>query len=726
MRAGIIFGFLMAVMAVTIVTGQVACSNGDDDDDDDVDSFQQGLVRCEDCDDVLEWVRLVATESTEKALLRNLEDTIANFQGGGWYDDDWDSPDDGGWDDDDFAGDDDGDDDGDAVSDDDAADDDGAPPDDGESDGGDDDRGDDDETDHSDTNTQESDVDEADIVKVENDLIYMLAGGELLIFDPLPAETTRELSRLDILGRTLELFIWNTTAIVFSETRPNDLPDNVWPGTPRGELAPVIMVLTIIDASDPSDPEVIRTMYVEGTYISSRRIGRAVRIATVAYPPGPQIETWVDPYLYYQDGELDEQGLRDAYDRLMAENREAIENTPLEAWLPRFFEVTGDTQRSGLLSNCYDYFHPLDPLGRAVSSVLTVYMDNPLEKQPDIGLLADGQQIYSSSKALYIAGAADTAYEWGGSSALTSMIHKFTLGEGDAQAQYVGSGEVEGFVLNQFSMGEYEDYLRVVTTTGWWGDGGLANHVYVLAQGDRQLDVVGEIRDIAPGEELKSARFMGRRGYLVTFEQTDPLFTLDMSDPRDPRLVGELQIPGFSTYIHPFGNDHILTIGENGNEWASTGGVLLQIFDISNFAYPFVAYSQVVAEGWDAYSEALYDHKAFLYYEPMDLLAIPVVDYGWDSWGDDDWGWGDDDWWGGEDDWGDGGETEPDEPPDPTDDDDIVVDDDADDDVAPPSGRRRSRPRAVLRRVRVPRDRRRGLRISRDGRAHGPRSRTRG
>lgn len=634
-------GVLIPILAIWMLA-VAGCGTEGATSDDDIGSVEQGLVRCGDCDDVLDWVRLVTADQVFRAMELNYQQTVdswSNWDNGGWWDDDADDDWMGG--DDDEApsdGDDAGDDDGSAADDDAAADDDGSADDDGGQEGDDDD--------FSDTNTQEENVDEADIVKTDGSYLYLLAGGQLLIYDPSPAEDMRELSRVDILGKTHEMFLYENTVVVFSRTHPADIADDIFQGVPREELLYDILVVTIFDISDTSDPVEIRRMYIEGGYLSSRRIGAQVRIVVSSYPPGPQVETWVDPWQYESDGELDEEALRAAYDSLMQDNRVIIESAPLSAWLPRYFDVYGSERHMGFLSNCEDFFHPLDPMGRSVSTLVTLDLGLPGQKQPDVALLSDGTLIYGSTSAIYIAGDAQTAFEWTGDDTTRSMIHKFDISGDFGQAQYTGSGEIEGWVLNQFSMGESKDgELRVASTSGWWGDD-LGNHVYVLRQGEGRLDVIGHLGGIAPGEQIMSARFMGDRGYMVTFVQTDPLFTLDVSDPTDPRVVGELHIPGFSTYIHPFDNDHILTIGQDGDEWGSTGGVVLQLFDISNFADPQVAYKQVVVEGWDGDSEALRDHKAFLYYEPKDLLAIPLTEYGWDDWTDDDWA--DDDWDGEE------------------------------------------------------------------------------
>jgi uncharacterized secreted protein with C-terminal beta-propeller domain len=187
---------------------------------------------------------------------------------------------------------------------------------------------------------------------------------------------------------------------------------------------------------------------------------------------------------------------------------------------------------------------------------------------------------------------------------------------------------VPGRILNQFSLGEFEGVLRIATTTGgWWsGNNELGTNVYCLEPSDNRLEIIGKIEGIAPGEHLYSARFMGDRGFIVTFVKVDPLFTLDLSDPTDPEVIGELKVPGYSDYIHPLGENHLLTVGkyakeQNGTTWYQ--GVQLSIFDISDFSNPILLYKETIGDR-GTHSEASDNHKAFTFWAENDLLAIPI------------------------------------------------------------------------------------------------------
>ncbi|NYZ78315.1 beta-propeller domain-containing protein, partial [Candidatus Micrarchaeota archaeon] len=223
-----------------------------------------------------------------------------------------------------------------------------------------------------------------------------------------------------------------------------------------------------------------------------------------------------------------------------------------------------------------------------------------------------------------------------------TAIHKFSLGDG---VHYEGNAVVRGSVLNQFSMDESNGYFRIATTTSAvWGrqNGGiipflaetpqpvkpLLNHVFVL---DSNLSIVGKLEEIAPGESIYSARFIGDRAYLVTFKKIDPLFVISLEDPKNPKILGKLKIPGYSDYLHPYDATHLIGIGKNavdakdsGGDFAWYQGVKLSLFDVSDVEHPKeVAKYEIGDRGTD--SNALHDHKAFLFSKSKNLLVIPIL-----------------------------------------------------------------------------------------------------
>ena len=234
-----------------------------------------------------------------------------------------------------------------------------------------------------------------------------------------------------------------------------------------------------------------------------------------------------------------------------------------------------------------------------------------------------------------------TDYEYAGSKTFNyfssdvkenTIIHKISIKNG--KIEYIGKAEVPGRILNQFSMDEHKGYFRIATTIGnvWDTEEKSSNNVYIL---DENLEKVSEIENIAPGEKIYSARFMGDRAYLVTFKKIDPFFTIDLSDPENPEILGKLKIPGYSDYLHPYDENHIIGIGKDtvealGSEKESRGidfawyqGIKIALFDVSDFENPKVI-SKVIIGDRGTSSPALHNHKAFLFDKEKQLLVIPV------------------------------------------------------------------------------------------------------
>jgi uncharacterized secreted protein with C-terminal beta-propeller domain len=207
-----------------------------------------------------------------------------------------------------------------------------------------------------------------------------------------------------------------------------------------------------------------------------------------------------------------------------------------------------------------------------------------------------------------------------------TIIHKISVSDG--KIEYQCNGSVPGRVLNQFSMDEYDGFFRVATQIdGWWSwNSKSSTNVYIL---DEQLNRVSAVENIAPGENMHSARFMGGRAYLVTFKKIDPFFALDLSDPYNPKILGELKIPGYSDYLHPFDENHIMGIGKDTDDQGSFAwyqGLKIAIFNVTDPENPTELAKVIIGDrGTD--SPVLYDHKAFLFDLEKELLVIPVSLY---------------------------------------------------------------------------------------------------
>jgi hypothetical protein len=206
-----------------------------------------------------------------------------------------------------------------------------------------------------------------------------------------------------------------------------------------------------------------------------------------------------------------------------------------------------------------------------------------------------------------------------------SFVHKFRLDGTDTS--YAGSVTLPGHILNQFAMDEFEGVLRVASTKGWVPSAAVASYLTTYGVQAGKLTQLGQVGGIAPAEDIRSVRFDGDRGYVVTFKKTDPLFVFDLTDAAKPVLTGELLIPGFSTYMHPLDKTHLLALGfaaDDKGDFAFFNGIQIQIFDVSELANPKVAWKTVIGTR-GSNSEALTNHLAFNYFAPKKLLALPLA-----------------------------------------------------------------------------------------------------
>jgi uncharacterized secreted protein with C-terminal beta-propeller domain len=270
-------------------------------------------------------------------------------------------------------------------------------------------------------------------------------------------------------------------------------------------------------------------------------------------------------------------------------------------------------------------------------------LDQPDQPAGVSSYLGSGENIYASTENLYVA---VTGYQQFRVMKLgllpgpvppynsnITKIYKFNLNEG--KLSYAAKGEVPGHILNQFSMDECEGNFRIATTQGeiWRTDEYTSrNNVFIL---DNKLEITGRLENIAPGEKIYSARFIGDRGYLVTFKTVDPFFVLDLKDPNNPSILGALKIPGYSDYLHPYDENHIIGFGKDtielsGNAGINPGGTMafytgmkMALFDVTDVNNPVEMFKETIGDrGTD--SDLLHNHKALLFDKDKNLLAFPV------------------------------------------------------------------------------------------------------
>jgi uncharacterized secreted protein with C-terminal beta-propeller domain len=469
--------------------------------------------------------------------------------------------------------------------------------------------------DFSGTNVQEEGVDEPDIVKTNGDTLFAVANGKLNAVDVSGAKP-RLLDTLKLdPGQSHELLLHGDRLLLLSRGGywAEPLPAMASRLMP---YAPAQSVLAEIDVSKPSALRLVRTLSLDGAYVAARLVGGSVRIVATSQVPSAL------PFVQPKSGTKEE--LAAAGKR----NRAVVASSRVGSWLPSYsIKRPGATPRKHALVQCRNVRRPVGFSGLGMLTVLTVDLTKGLEPVDSVAVMTDGRIVYASPESLYVA-----TERWADrptperptqvKEGVSTSIHKFDISS-PVKTQYRGSGEVSGYLLSQWSLSEYRGVLRVVSTESpaWWGAGGeTESFLTTLRQRDGGLVQAGRIGGLGKGERVYAVRFAGDVGYVVTFKQVDPLFTLDLAVPEKPRVLGELKIPGYSAYLHPVGEDLLLGIGQDVNEEGRPQGTQLSLFDVSDLRRPTRLHTQPLGPGW---SEAESDHHAFLYWPKTGLVVIP-------------------------------------------------------------------------------------------------------
>lgn len=502
--------------------------------------------------------------------------------------------------------------------------------------------------DYSGTNVQVQGVDEADTVKTDGEYIYKINNNQLVVAKAYPAEDMEVISTLtyDKEVYPLEMYVDDQYLTVIlnqnyyrqAEVYPADkgiiAPESRILPTPPFENSVKVLVY---DLADRSNLKQVREIEIDGNYLSSRKIDDTIYLVNNKYIP-----------IYM---------LRDQPESLTTPGyRDSLEG--------------GEVKRIGYEEISYFPGSP-QPNYLIVAGINLNDVNNINTKKTEVKTyLGSGQNIYSSLENLYVAvpeyqytvpeyqsdevrtlpAPADTAVSDSIAAPAVSKIiaimpaevntrvYKFNLQEGDTK--YLGMGSVPGSILNQFSMDEHNGYFRIATTDQnspvQAGAAAMTNNLYIL---DQKMDVSGKIENIAPGEKIYSVRFIGDRGYMVTFKTVDPLFVLDLKNPSNPAILGELKIPGYSNYLHPYDENHIIGFGKEAIEveephWSGEGtvknayylGMKVALFDVSDVQNPKEKFKIEIGDrGTD--SELFWNHKALLFDKEKNILAFPVSVY---------------------------------------------------------------------------------------------------
>jgi hypothetical protein len=488
-------------------------------------------------------------------------------------------------------------------------------------------------------NDQIAGVEEGDIVKTDGLHVFQVAGGRLHILATWPADTMRTIASLELSGRPFHILLDDEHRVVVLSTPfpeassgDDDVPvasgSGFMPSPTNGSV-----LVDVVDVSDATAPTITKTFTVAGYYTGVRRVGSHLRLTLadqLRYPPGIEWyprATADNVYLDYSNYDRWSKARKIAWIRgALARNVALVRAQSLAAWLPEPTLTDAQGGTTSFVPDCARMHAPKAPVQLGVTRVVSIDLDAATIEQTL--LLAQTSQLYASETGLYLT----TPFYWWDQEARNedlTYVHRFDTAE-SGDTTYVGSGSVAGLPLDQFSFDEHEGFLRVATTiTRRQGDDDTAtwetvNRVSVLGLADGELKESGRTPDLAAGERLFAARFMGDFGYVVTFRQVDPLFTLDLSDPTAPKVVGELKIPGFSTYLHPIGGGKLLALGRDADEQTGqTRGLKLSVFDVTDPAAPREAHALTLAG--DVWTDAQWDHRAFTWHAARGVLGIPTM-----------------------------------------------------------------------------------------------------
>ena len=461
------------------------------------------------------------------------------------------------------------------------------------------------------TNVQVEGVDEADKVKTDGKFIYFVrengAENEVVIFDINKKEIASRISVKDKFKNSYlrELFLYKNKLVVLGAGyNYRDVEINTDDTSEDKSMALVdlayetnTMFALVYDISDRTNVKEDRIIEIEGDYISSRMINDNVYIVTCKYA-------------YYY-------------------NEDYLKNLREEDIVPEYRDTAVDSNyRCKSLDSIY-YLPGTEELN--MINVASFSVENKEEVKIE-SFLGAGSTVYANQNSLYIT---RTKYEYENDDGIISglfsrnskmkaltAIYKLALNDGNIE--YKASTEVNGFMNSQFSMDEYNGNLRVAVTAYRGEENETVNNLYIL---NENLETVGAIDDMAVGEKIYSVRFLGNKGYVVTFKQVDPLFVIDLSVPENPQILGELKIPGYSSYLHPYDENHVIGIGYNTEETSygttTNSGMKLSLFDVSDVKNPVeIANTSIGERG--TYSEATYNHKAILFSKEKNILAFPI------------------------------------------------------------------------------------------------------
>ena len=444
---------------------------------------------------------------------------------------------------------------------------------------------------YSGTNVAEAGVDEPDLVKTDGKRIVTVTDGVLRVVDAGTRQVTGTLRLADTPGMPDNLLLAGDRALVM-------VP---WSGT--GVEGPRLLLVEL-----SGSPRILSSYAIDGALLDARQVGSTVRVVVHSAPriayPGPV------------PGDNKAQ---------IAAAQAALDRTGPDQWLPRYEVTTNGKTTTGRV-DCAKVRRPALYSGTSLLTLLTFDLGQPAFTDGDpVTIVADGQTVYATANSLYVA----NENQWmiwprvgiAGDPITRPFtqqtdVYQFDI-SGTGTPAYVAAGSVPGWVINQYALSEWQGDLRIAATLNQ-----ATSTVTVLRRDGGTLRPVGSVGGLGKGERIYAVRFAGPVGYVVTFRQTDPLYTLDLRDPTRPAVTGELEIDGYSAYLHPAGNGRLIGVGQAANSQGRNLGLQVSLFDVTDPAKPSrLARYQLPGSG---HSMAEFDPHAFLYWPATGLLVIPI------------------------------------------------------------------------------------------------------
>ena len=515
-------------------------------------------------------------------------------------------------------------------------------------------------SDYSQTNIQVAGVDEPDFVKNDGKYVYTISGNTLYIVDAYPAENMNVISNISLGSYANNIFVNGDKLVIFLQGYEQYYADNLagniaeaaeksialCAGDGCGGYSKSKTIVNVYDISDRSAPKLESNYSFDGGYIGARMIGDNVYLISQQHLYNYEIPRPV----YSLNGIKNEIAIGDIYYSDEYDENFAFtyinaidlkkQNVDVKVYLLGTSSIIYVSESNIYLTSekwlSYDEQIELK-IKEGINPIMPEYYQEDIENILESDEYAHDKEqkvmkvVYNYSRGLdyemqsvfleNLKKSIEKAEIKISKEYEKTSVHKIEIN--GLNIKYKATGEFPGRLLNQFSMDEYNGNLRVAATTGNWRAATL-NHLYVL---DKELEIVGSVEDLAKGERIYSARFMGDRAYMVTFRQVDPLYAIDLSEPDKPNVLGYLKVTGYSSYLHPYDENRIIGIGMEANEQGRVSGVKIALFDVSDVSNPKEnAKYEIKSEGqwtWSS-SEALYEHKAFLFDKEKNLLVVPI------------------------------------------------------------------------------------------------------